>query len=419
MSAGGSTAVVAVALACNLGIAVAKFAAAGWSGSSAMLSEAIHSLVDTSNQGLLLIGIKRSQRPADARHPFGYATELYFWSFIVAILLFSLGAGVAIYEGIDKLLHPHSIDHVNSIYAILGVSLVLEGISTVQGVREFNARRGDIGWLTALRGSKDPALYTVLLEDVAALAGLAVAFTGIFVADRFGVPEADGLASIAIGLILAMVAGFMCIETKSLLIGEAAHASVQQGLHALISAETGPGRPITQINEIKTMHLGPNDILVAASVDFEDGESAKSVEATNARIETAIKAKYPAVRQLFLEVRSRSAVDAALLAQHGASDTTGASGASRAAAQAAGFRAADPSAQAVPTRPPSGATTPQSRSPQSHPSQSRPTPTNAVIRPSASTPSKMVKPPVPAQPASEFNDPPPSRKAKKRQKRQR
>ncbi len=308
MSAGGSTTVVAVALACNLGIAIAKFAAAGWSGSSAMLSEAIHSLVDTSNQGLLLIGIKRSQRPADDRHPFGYAMELYFWSFIVAILLFSMGAGVAIYEGIDKLAHPHPIDHALIIYAILGVSFILEAISTVQGVREFNSRRGTTPWLQALRNSKDPALYTVLLEDTAALAGLAVAFLGVLAADQFGMTNADGIASIVIGLILALVAAFMCVETKSLLIGEAAHLTVQSGLKAIITTEVGPGKPITAINAIKTMHLGPNDILVAASVDFNDDESAQTVELTNARIEAAIKAKYPAVRQLFLEVKSSSAV---------------------------------------------------------------------------------------------------------------
>jgi cation diffusion facilitator family transporter len=269
-----------------------------------MLSEAIHSLIDTSNQGLLLIGLKRSQRPPDEKHPFGYAMELYFWSFIVAILLFSLGAGVAIYEGIDKLLHPHGIEHVNILYMVLGVSIVLEGISMFKATSEFNMRRGKVPWVTALRASKDPSLYTVLLEDFAALAGLAVALAGVIATDVLGIAQADGVASIVIGLILACVAAFMSIETKGLLIGEAAHKSVQAGLRAIIEGETGPGCPITQINTIKTMHLGPDDILVVASVDFEDGETARTVEATNARLDTAIKAAYPAVRQLFLEVRS-------------------------------------------------------------------------------------------------------------------
>jgi cation diffusion facilitator family transporter len=307
VSAGGSTGVVIVALACNLGIAIAKFGAAAVSGSSAMLSEAIHSLIDTSNQGLLLIGIRRSQRPADDRHPFGYSMELYFWSFIVAILLFSLGAGIAIYEGIDKLLHPHAIDHVWALYCILGVSLALEGISTCRAFSEFNAQRGRVGLIAALQRSKDPALYTVLLEDLAALAGLMVAFLGVVGADVFGWPQADGIASIVIGVILALVAAFMSVETKALLIGEAASEDVQAGLRALVSAETGQGKPIHRINSIKTMHLGPEDVLVIASVDFEDGETAHSVEMTNARIEASIKSRYPSVRQLFLEVRSVAA----------------------------------------------------------------------------------------------------------------
>ena len=307
MSAGGSTSVVIVALACNFGIAAAKFVAAAYSGSSAMLSEAIHSLIDTSNQGLLLIGLKRSERPADARHPFGYSMELYFWSFIVAIVLFSLGAGVAIYEGIDKLRNPHPIDHVQVLYAVLGVALVLEGISTWRALGEFNARRGSTGFVAALRKSKDPALYTVLLEDLAALAGLAVAFLGVLATDQFAVAQADGMASIVIGLILAAVAVFMSIETKSLLIGEAASETVQAGLRAIIEDETGLGRPITCVNTIKTMHLGPDDILVVASVDFDDGVSARTVEVTNARIEAEIKRRFPQVRQLFLEVRATAA----------------------------------------------------------------------------------------------------------------
>lgn len=304
VSAGGSTGVVMVALACNLGIAAAKFAAAAWTGSSAMLSEAIHSLVDTSNQALLLVGIKRAARPADARHPFGYAREIYFWSFIVAILLFSMGAGVSIYEGIDKLAHPHPIHDAYITYIVLGTAIVLEGISTWKAVSEFNSRRGEVGMLAALRSSKDPTLFTVVLEDLAALAGLAVALAGILAADKFGFALADGIASIVIGLILAAVAAFMSIEIQGLIIGEATHPSVQDGLRVLVAAETGEGRPIRRINEIRTMHLGPDDVLVAASCDFNDSETAKSVEATGARIERAIKARYPQVKRLYIEVQS-------------------------------------------------------------------------------------------------------------------
>lgn len=306
MSAGGSTSVVIVALACNLGIAAAKFAAAAWTGSSAMLSEAIHSLVDTSNQGLLLYGIKRSARPADERHPFGYSRELYFWSFIVAILLFAMGAGVSIYEGIAKLLDPHPIHDPLVNYVVLAVAMALEGVSTWRAVSEFNSQRGGMGALRALRTSKDPALFTVVLEDVAALAGLVVAMAGIAAAHLLGLPWADGVASIVVGLILAAVAAFMSIEIQGLLIGEAASPDVVSGIRELIAGETGPGKPILALNELRTMHLGPADVLVAASCDFQDGETAKSVEATTTRIERAVKARYPEVRQLYFEVQSQN-----------------------------------------------------------------------------------------------------------------
>lgn len=304
MSAGGSTGVVLVALGCNLAIAAAKFVAYTWTGSSAMLSEAIHSLVDTSNQALILKGIKRSRRPADARHPFGYSKELYFWAFIVAILLFSLGAGVALYEGVEKLIHPHPIENAYINYIVLAVATALEGVSTWKAVTEFNARRGGLGAVAALRASKDPALFAIVLEDLAALAGLLVALAGVFAADKLGMPAADGVASIVIALILGAVAAFMSIEIRSLIIGEAASPEVRSGLRLIIRAEAGEGRPIRAINEIRTMHLGPDDVLVAASVDFHDDQPARSVEATTARLERAIKAKFPEVRRIFLEVQS-------------------------------------------------------------------------------------------------------------------
>ncbi len=302
-----STSVVVVALACNLAIAAAKFVAFAWSGSSAMLSEAIHSLVDTSNQALLLHGIRRSRRPADARHPFGYGRELYFWSFIVAILLFSLGAGVALYEGVEKLGNPHPLEHVYINYIVLVAAMGLEGISTWKALAEFNRRRGDAGALDALRASKDPALFAIVLEDLAAMAGLLVALIGVFAADRLGIVEADGIASIVIGLILAAVAAFMSIEIKGLIVGEAASPSLRSGLRRIIAAETGPAGPIRTVNEIRTMHMGPEDVLVAASADFHDRETATSIENTTTRIERAIKARYPEVTRFFLEVQSADA----------------------------------------------------------------------------------------------------------------
>jgi len=304
VSAGGSTGVVVVALACNLGIAVSKLVAAAWTGSSAMLSEAIHSLVDTSNQGLLLLGLKRSQRPADALHPFGYSMELYFWSFVVAILLFSLGAGVAIYEGVEKLLDPHPVTDPWVNYAVLAVAFALEGVSAVRAIGEFNTRRGAVPVFVALRSSKDPALFTVLLEDIAALAGLTIAAVGIAISHATGSPTADGYASILIGLLLGAVAAFMSIEIRSLIIGEAASPAVRRGIYDAISVEMKPAGPILAVNEIRTMHLGPSDILVAASVDFEDGESAGAVEAVTARVERAIKQRYPSVRRFFMEGQS-------------------------------------------------------------------------------------------------------------------
>lgn len=316
MSQRGSTGVVLVALGCNLAIAASKFAAYVWTGSSAMLSEAIHSLVDTSNQALLLYGIKRSARPADARHPFGYAKELYFWSFIVAILLFSLGAGVALYEGAEKLHDPHPMTNVHINYIVLSIAIALECFSTWKAVAEFNRRRGETGALVALRSSKDPALFAIVLEDLAALAGLVVAFAGIFVADYFAWPAADGLASIMIGLILGLVAAFMSVEIRSLIVGEAASPAVRSGLRQIIRTEVGAGKPIRTINEIRTMHLGPDDVLVAASVDFEECETARSVEAATARLESAIRSRYPEVKRLFIEVQSEA--EHARLAQHAA-----------------------------------------------------------------------------------------------------
>lgn len=292
------------ALGANLSIAIAKFGAFVWTGSSAMLSEAIHSLVDTSNQALLLYGQKRSERPADARHPFGYSRELFFWSFVVAILLFSLGAGVAIYEGVEKLLHPHPVKDAYVNYIVLAIAIVLESLSTWAAIREFNVQRGDTPVFAALRGSKDPALFTILAEDFAALIGLFIALAGVAAADFGGIPEGDGIASIAIGVVLATVAAFVAIEVKALLIGEAASDDLQAGVGAIIKREVASRRQIRAVNEIRTMQLGAHDVLVAASLDFEDGTVAADIEAATHRIESAIRAAHPDVRKLYIEVQS-------------------------------------------------------------------------------------------------------------------
>jgi cation diffusion facilitator family transporter len=312
LETGGSKAVIFVAFACNLGIAVAKFAAAAWTQSSAMLSEAVHSLVDTSNQLLLLFGIHRASRSPDAQHPFGYGKEIYFWSFIVAMVLFALGAGVAIYEGIEKILNPHPLRDVFWIYAVLLVAIALESYSMLKAVREFNVRRkpSGLGFVAALRASKDPSLFAIVLEDAAALTGLAIALIGTLIADLGGYESADGMASILIGAVLGYVAFFMSREIRSLIVGEAASGAVQRGLREIITQELGPDKPIRTINEIRTMHLGPQDVLVTASVDFEDWVSARTVEDVTARLQAGIKSRYPEVQHLFIEVQSEQAFQA-------------------------------------------------------------------------------------------------------------
>jgi cation diffusion facilitator family transporter len=282
-----------------------------------MLSEAIHSLVDTANQGLLLLGIKRSKLPADDQHPFGYGKEIYFWSFIVAMVLFSLGAGVAIYEGIDKVLHPHPLQNVSAAYAVLAVALCLEGYSMFNAVGELKGRpEARHGFYEALRRSKDPTLFAIVLEDLAALLGLAIALAGTLVADLGGYERADGVASILIGLVLASVAAFLSREIKSLIVGEAASRVVQAGLREIVAGEMGDMKPIRKINDIRTMHLGPHDVLVTASVDFHDGMSAKTVEAVTGRLQSAIKSRFPDVRHLFIEVQSEDTFKPATVTLH-------------------------------------------------------------------------------------------------------
>jgi cation diffusion facilitator family transporter len=314
VSHGDSKTVVLVALAANLGIALAKFAATAWTRSSAMLSEAIHSLVDTSNQALLLYGIKRSSRPADALHPFGDLREIYFWSFVVAVLLFSMGAGVSVYEGIAKLHNPHPIKDFWVNYAVLGVALALESVSAWKAISTFAPTIGPRGWLAAVRASKDAALFAVLLEDLAAVSGLLIALVALLCVQFLGWQRADAIASIAIGLLLGAVAAFMSIEIKGLLVGEAANPQVIAGIEAILRGKVGPDGPLIAINEIRTMHLGAQDILVAASVDAIDGITAGRVEAVTSQLERAIKSKFPEVRRLYIETQSIAGHEAAAVA---------------------------------------------------------------------------------------------------------
>lgn len=300
MSTHGSKKVIYAALIGNALISVTKYGAAFITGSSAMFSEAIHSTVDTGNQGLLLFGLKRAQRKADESHPFGYAQEVYFWAFMVAILIFALGSGVSIYEGVHKVMHPEPVTSPYVNYIVLGVAMIFEGFAWIVAYREFNTRRGRRSFFKALQETKDPSILTVLLEDTAAMLGLMVAFIGVFLAEVLNMPVLDGVASIFIGLILATIAILLAVETKSLLIGEAASPEMTERIHSIINAQSG----ILGINEILTMHLGPTDVLVTLSLDFEDDLTAGDVEATITLLETQIRRAQPEIKRIFIEAQS-------------------------------------------------------------------------------------------------------------------
>lgn len=289
--------VVFVAIAANLGIAVVKFIAAGLSGSSALLSEGIHSAVDTGNQLLLLFGIHRSQRPADAEHPFGYGKELYFWSLLVALLLFSAGGAAAILEGIDRLLHPRPLQDPFWAYVVLALAAVMELTSWTIAVRELLAARapGTHPW-RALRRSHDPSVFNTIFEDSAALLGLVAAFLGIFLGHVFNNVYFDGAASVAIGVILCVMALLLARESKALLVGEAAYPEVVADITAMALREPG----IVAVHRVLTMILGPEETLLNLDVQFRQDLSATDVVAAIKRLERAIRDSYPHTR-IFIE----------------------------------------------------------------------------------------------------------------------
>ena len=304
MQARNTHKVVYAALIGNTLIALSKLAAAAITGSSAMLSEAVHSVVDTGNQGLLLLGMKRAERPADAAHPFGYGAEIFFWAFVVAILIFAVGAGISLFEGVYKLLNPHPIERAYVNYIVLGLAFVFEGVAWVIAYREF--RRAErikrpLRFFSALQQSKDPTVFTVLFEHSAALLGLGAAFAGVAATDLLGLEWADGVASIVIGAILAGTAVLLAYETKGLLIGEAASRTVVRGIRDIV----GDNPKILGINELRTLHLAPYEILLAISVDFADGLSSEAVEEAVSVLELKIKKRYPQVTRVFIEVQSK------------------------------------------------------------------------------------------------------------------
>ncbi len=300
MSANSSKVAIYAAFAGNALIAVTKFAASAYTGSSAMFSEAIHSVVDTGNQILLLYGIKRSERPADQTHPFGYGMEIYFWSFVVAILLFGLGSGISLYEGISKIRNPHPVTNPMVNYIVIGFAVIFETLAFTVAYRELRKTKGSQSMIKAVRSSKDPTIFTVLFEDFAALLGLVVAGTAIFLGETLNMPVLDGVASVIIGLILAFTASYLAFECKGLLTGEAADEETLAGIENIIKAESG----VLYINEILTMHLGPRDILLNISLDFKDALSSGGVESTISKLEASIKKEFPEIKRVFIEAQS-------------------------------------------------------------------------------------------------------------------
>lgn len=298
--AGSSRKVIYAALVGNALIAITKFVAAVMTGSSAMLSEGIHSVVDTGNQLLLLYGLKRAQIPPDERYPFGHGKEIYFWSFVVAILIFAVGAGVSLYEGIHQVMNPTPIDRPGINYIVLALAVVFEGAAWYFAFTEFTKVKGKWGYLEAVHRGKDPSIFVVLFEDSAALLGLGVAFLGVLLSDLTGVMEFDGAASIIIGIILAGTATWLAYETKSLLIGESATKSVIDGIRKIVDAQP----EVERVNEILTMHMGPDFILLNLSVEFRDEETAPDLEQVIARMDREIKSAFPEVKRVFIEAES-------------------------------------------------------------------------------------------------------------------
>ena len=300
MAAGQSTRVVVIAFVGNALIAISKLIASAITGSSAMFAEGVHSVVDSGNQLLLLYGMKRSTRPADRRHPFGYGKEVYFWSFVVAILLFSIGSGVSLYHGIEKIQHPHPVEDAYINFIVIGLALIFEGYALRAAVMEMNRRRGDETVLHYIRRSKDAPLVVVLLEDAGALVGLAIAGLALLGALLLDMPVLDGVASVLIGILLAVAAIILAIETKGLLIGEAADPEVQDGIEAILKSD----ERILAINEVLTTHMGPEDIFCALSVDFRDEETSVGVEESISDLERKIKRSYPEIKRVFIEAQS-------------------------------------------------------------------------------------------------------------------
>jgi cation diffusion facilitator family transporter len=290
--------VVWSAIAANLLIAAAKFAAAAATGSSAMISEGIHSLVDSGDGFLLLLGLRRSRRPPDARHPFGHGKELYFWALIVAMVIFGIGGGVSAYEGVSRLIHPEPLADPRWSYAVLILAFAFEATSWLIGMRELRRTQDPAHSLwKAVRVSKDPAVFTVVIEDSAAIAGLVVAAVGVAGSQLSGSPAWDGAASLAVGAILVAVAIVLARECRGLLVGEATDPRTVDGIRAIASGDDD----VERVVDVLTMQLGPEEALLNLRVEFRRGLSGDEILSALARLEASLRAAHPGLRRIFVE----------------------------------------------------------------------------------------------------------------------
>jgi cation diffusion facilitator family transporter len=298
MAQESKTAVVA-AIAGNLAIAASKFVAAAFSGSSAMLSEAIHSLVDTGNGGLMLYGMRRSRRPPDAEHPFGYGHELYFWALIVGVLVFALGGGMSIVSGIAHIRAGEPPGDLAWSYGVLAVAAVFESVSWYYGLKAFRVEQRGRGFVETIRTTKDPTSFTVLLEDSAALLGLVFAFVGMTLAVRLDLPWIDGAASVAIGVLLCLVALLMVYESKGLLVGEGADRTTLDEIRRIACAEP----QVERVCRVSTMYLGPEEVMLVLELALHRAPPGEfDTRATFERIPRAIRARFPRIRHVFVDI---------------------------------------------------------------------------------------------------------------------
>jgi cation diffusion facilitator family transporter len=296
-----ATVVVVAAIISNVFVAIIKIIAALLTRSSAMIAESIHSVVDIGNGLLVAFGMRQSRKPADEHHPFGYGLELYFWTLVVAISIFGIGGGMSLYEGITHLRDPILLEHVTVNYVVLGLSALFEGSALVVAIRNFRRAKGKKRTAYSfIRTSKDPSLFTVVFEDAAAMIGLLMAFLGVFLGQVFDNPHFDGAASVGIGLLLMTVAFFLARESKDLLVGEGVDKHVQTHMEELVLSVDG----VKQIGALRSLYLGPNNLLINLDVNFAKGMRAERIDETIAEIENTLTAEYPEVKNIYIEVAS-------------------------------------------------------------------------------------------------------------------